>query len=371
MVYDLIIVGSGSVGSAAGFYATQAGLDVLMIDSAHPPHQAGSHHGETRLIRHAYGEGARYVPLILRAQTLWDALEQQSGERIMQRSGVLNLAPLGSEFINNVIDSAQQFHLEVQVLQADEIRKRWPQFNIPDGYLGVFEPQSGYLNAEVAIRSWISLAEKAGCAQLFNCGVTQIDNEDSLQRVTTTDGMFYARKLLISTGTWVKKLYPDLPVTPIRKVFSWHQADERYSENNHFPAFTAEMPDGNHYYGFPANKNALKLGRHDGGQVIATPEQRTPFGSYASDGSEVFDFIRQFLPGIGVCLHGAACSYDNSPDEDFIIDTLPEQPHRLIITGLSGHGFKFASVLGEIATQFASGKKSEFDLTPFSLARFK
>ena len=370
MIYDLIVVGSGSVGAAAGFYATQAGLNVLMIDSGHPPHQQGTHHGETRLIRHAYGEGERYVPLVLRAQALWDELEQLSGERIMHRSGVLNLAPVTSSFIQNVIDSAKTWQLNVQILQADEVRKRWPQFSVPDGYIGVFEPQSGYLKCEQAVRSWIQLAEKAGCAQLFNCPVTQITRHGDLQQVTTIDGVFRARKLLISAGTWVGQLVPGLPVTPVRKVFAWHQADGRYSENNHFPGFAVEMPDGNQFYGFPAENNALKVGRHNGGQVMTQPSDRKPFGTIAADGSEAFGFLRQFLPGIGVCLHGEACSYDNTPDEDFIIDTLPDDANRLIITGLSGHGFKFASVLGEIAAQFAQDKPFAFNLSPFSLSRF-
>ncbi|MCZ4058722.1 N-methyl-L-tryptophan oxidase [Pantoea sp. LMR881] len=370
MIYDLIVVGSGSIGSAAGFYATQAGLSVLMIDSNHPPHNQGTHHGESRLIRHAYGEGERYVPLVLRAQTLWDELEQQAGEQIMHRSGVLNLAPVQSDFINNVIESANTWQLNVQVMQADEVRKRWPQLSVPDGYLGVFEPQSGYLKSEQAVRSYIQLAEKAGCAQLFNCPVSEIGRDGDLQQVTTLDGVFHARKLLISAGTWVSKLVPNLPVTPTRKVFAWYQADGRYSENNQFPGFTVEMENGSQFYGFPATNNALKVGRHDGGQVMAQPEDRKPFGSVAADGNEAFAFLRQFLPGVGVCLHGEACSYDFSPDEDFIIDTLPDDPNRLVMTGLSGHGFKFASVLGELATEFAQNKPFSFDLSPFSLSRF-
>lgn len=370
MIYDLIVVGSGSVGAAAGFYATQAGLSVLMIDSSHPPHTQGAHHGETRLIRHAYGEGERYVPLVLRAQKLWDELEELSGERIMHRSGIINLAPIHSAFIRNVIDSAQAWKLDVQLLQADEVRQRWPQIGVPDGYIGVFEPQSGYLKCEQAVRSWIALAEKAGCAQLFNCGVSQIGRDGDLQQVVTADGTFRARKLLISAGTWVGKLVPDLPLKPTRKVFAWYQADGRYSENNKFPGFTVEMENASQFYGFPADNNALKVGRHDGGQPMSQPEDRKPFGSFAEDGSDAFAFLRKFLPGVGVCLHGEACSYDISPDEDFIIDTLPGEPNRLIITGLSGHGFKFASVLGELATEFALDKPFSFDLTPFSLARF-
>jgi len=368
MVYDLIVVGSGSVGAAAGWYATQAGLNVLLIDRAHPPHREGSHHGESRLIRHAYGEGARYVPMVLRAQQLWDELEQQCGERLMQRSGVLNLAPEHSEFIRNVRQSADEFSLPVEILSGEETAQRWPQLSVPAGYIGIFEPRSGYLKSEEAVRQLIRLCKDAGCAQLFNCAVTALEERDGLQLVETPEGTFRGKKLLLSAGTWVRTLLPELPVTPVRKVFAWHQADGRYSENNKFPAFTVETPDGNQFYGFPAENNAIKIGKHNGGQPIDAPEQRKAFGAVAEDGSELFAFLRQFLPGVGVCLRGEACTYDNTVDEDFIIDTLGAD--RLIITGLSGHGFKFATVLGEIAAQFAQSKAAEFDLTAFSFSRF-
>ncbi|WP_413734253.1 N-methyl-L-tryptophan oxidase [Sodalis sp. RH21] len=371
MVYDLIIIGSGSVGSAAGFYATEAGLNVLMIDAAFPPHHAGSHHGDTRLIRHAYGEGEKYVPMVLRAQTLWEELSTRSDCALFHRSGVLNLGPRQSGFIKNAIASIQSFALPCEILNATQISARWPEFSLPDDYLGVFEPQAGYLKSELAIATYIRLAEQAGCAQLFNCGVTDIHHQGREFDVTTQEGSHYqGHKLLVSAGTWVKKLLPSLPITPVRKVFSWHQADGRFSEDNHFPAFTIETPNAGHYYGFPAVKNELKVGKHDGGQPIDAPEQRTPFGSYPTDGSENFTFLRHFLPGVGVCLTGEACTYDLSPDEDFIIDTLPGNKDMLIVSGLSGHGFKFASVLGEIAAGFAAGEHSAFDLAPFSLARF-
>ncbi|WP_410016582.1 N-methyl-L-tryptophan oxidase [Sodalis sp. C49] len=371
MVYDLIIIGSGSVGSAAGFYATEAGLNVLMIDAAFPPHRGGSHHGDTRIIRHAYGEGKKYVPLALRAQTLWEELSARGGTPVFHRSGVLNLGPRQAEFIKRAIDSAHAYKLPCEILNAGQVVARWPAFSLPDDYLGVFEPQAGYLKSELAVATYIRLAEQAGCAQLFNCGVTDISHGAMTFDITTVEGSHYqAHKLLVSAGTWVKTLLPSLPVQPVRKVFSWHQADGRFSEDNHFPAFTALTPDGSQYYGFPAIKNELKVGKHDGGQMIDEPGQRTPFGSHAADGNETFGFLRYFLPGVGVCLSGEACTYDLSPDEDFIIDTLPGNDDLLIISGLSGHGFKFASVLGEIAAGFAAGRESGFDLSPFRLRRF-
>lgn len=370
MKYDLIIIGSGSVGAATGYYATRAGLNVLMIDSHLPPHQQGSHHGDTRLIRHAYGEGEKYVPLVLRAQQLWDQLAHESGEAVFERTGVINLGPADSEFLANVAHSAKQWDLAVEKLDAPSLMARWPEITVPEDYIGLFEADSGVLRSELAVKTWISLAQQAGCAQLFNCPVTALRHDPEGVTIETAEGEFVGKKVLISAGTWVRQLIPTLPVQPVRKVFAWFQADGRYSSKNHFPAFTGEMPNGDQYYGFPAEDNALKIGRHNGGQLIDEARQRTPFGNEAGDGSECFGFLRQFLPGIGGCLYGASCTYDNSPDEDFIIDTLLEHPDTLIITGLSGHGFKFAPVLGEIASEFAQGKRSDFDLTPFSLSRF-
>ncbi len=131
------------------------------------------------------------------------------------------------------------------------------------------------------------------------------------------------------------------------------------------------MSDGGLFYGFPAEDNALKACRHDGGQPVSGPEALSPFGSIATDGNEAFSFLRHILPGVGVCLHGETCSYDMSPDGNFIIDTLPDNPRRLVISGLSGHGFKFASVLGEIAADFAQDKPVKWDLSSFKLSRFR
>lgn len=221
------------------------------------------------------------------------------------------------------------------------------------------------LHCETAIKTWIELAAKAGCAQLFNCPVDAITHDDNGVTVATLDGEYSADRLLVSAGTWVTRLLPALPIQPVRKVFSWFQSDGRYSAQNKFPAFT-----GDQFYGFPSEKDALKIGKHNGGQAISSPEERKPFGAYPQDGSEAFSFLRNILPGIGGLLYGAACTYDNTPDEDFIIDTLPGHDNTLLITGLSGHGFKFASVLGEIAAQFAQGITPQFDLSPFSLSRF-
>lgn len=370
MNYDLVVIGSGSVGAATGYYAARAGMKVLMLDAHTPPHRHGSHHGDSRIIRHAYGEGEKYVPMLMRAQALWEELESLSAVQLMHRCGVLNAGPEGSAFLRNARASAARFGLNVEELSAAQLRQRWPEFNIPDGSQGIFEPNAGYLKAELAVSLFNEKAAESGAELRFDTPVTGIFPAGDAVRITTAQGEIGARHAAVTAGTWVTALLPQLPVTPVRKVFSWHQADGRYSENNRFPAFTVETPEGDHFYGFPANNDGLKLGKHNGGQPISGPEQRSPFGHFPQDGSEVFNFLRRYLPGVGVCLHGEACTYDLSPDEDFIIDTLPGAPQIGVVTGLSGHGFKFATVLGEIMAQQARGEAAAFDLTPFSLKRF-
>lgn len=318
MIYDLIVVGSGSVGAAAGWYATQAGLRVLMIDKAQPPHDEASHHGETRLIRHAYGQGVSYVPMVLRAQQLWDELDSLAGERIMHRCGVINIGPETSEFIRTVIESANRYQLPVEILTSQAVMQRWPQFTIPAGCVGVFEPNSGYLKCELAIKHWIRLAKEAGCKQLFDCPVLEITRDGDMQRVKTANGVYIGRKVLLCAGTWLTKLLPELPVVPTRKVFSWYHSDDRYDENNGFPGFVILLPDGGEFYGFPAKNNVLKIGKHSGGQPIKNPEERTPFGSFAEDKTEVQEVLHRFFPGTGECIYGKSCTYDVTPDKGSI-----------------------------------------------------
>lgn len=369
MQYDLIIIGSGSVGAAAGYYARRAGLNVLMTDAHQPPHQEGSHHGSSRLIRHAYGEGEKYVPLVLRAQQLWDELAEISGEAVFERTGVINLGPASSAFLANVAASARAFQLEVEELDAQAVMQRWPEIRLPMTIGRFSNPLPAYCAA-----NWPS---KPGSVWRGKQAARSYSTVRSRLFITMLTG---SPSIPSTVNIMVKNCWSapapgspacfGPPIQPVRKVFAWYQADGRYSSKNHFPAFTGELPNGDQYYGFPAEDNELKIGKHNGGQPISTPQERVAFGAVASDGSESFPFLRNVLPGIGGCLHGASCTYDNTVDEDFIIDTLPGRPDTLLITGLSGHGFKFAPVLGEIASQFAQGEASSFNLAPFSLARF-
>ncbi|WAJ28481.1 N-methyl-L-tryptophan oxidase [Antarcticirhabdus aurantiaca] len=370
MDFDFIVVGTGSVGAAAAFHASRSGLKVLMVDNGHPPHDLGSHHGQTRLMRHAYGEGEKYVPTVLRAQALWEELERETGERIFERTGVVNIGPAGAAFLGRVRASAERWNLALQVMGPAEVRARWPQMTLPDGLVALYEPGAGVLRSEASIRAHVRLARDAGAVEAFGTPVRSVASDGNGVTVVADGGRWRARKVLVSAGTWTTTLFPELPVTPVRKIFTWHETDGRYEAVSGFPGFVSELPSGNQFYGFPAEDGILKIGRHNGGQPIGSPDERLPFGALDSDAHEVSEFLDRVLPGVGAIRHGASCTYDNSPDEDFVVDTLPGQPDVMVVAGLSGHGFKFASVLGEIAAGFAGGRNPGFDLSPFSLSRF-
>nr|WP_306807407.1 FAD-dependent oxidoreductase [Halalkalibacter krulwichiae] len=174
MNYDVIIIGAGSMGMAAGYYLSKTGKRTLLLDSHNPPHQKGSHHGETRIIRYAYAEGEEYVPFILRAQKLWIDLEKASREQLFMQTGVLNVGDLQSEFIQNILSSSQKYSLPLEILNAKEVQSRWSGITLPDAFVGCFEPTSGVLKCEESIKAYQFLAEANGATIRTNSRVKEI-----------------------------------------------------------------------------------------------------------------------------------------------------------------------------------------------------
>ncbi|WP_186577921.1 N-methyl-L-tryptophan oxidase [Aquibacillus kalidii] len=375
MNYEVIIVGAGSMGMAAGYYLAKQGKRVLLIDSHNPPHAEGSHHGETRIIRHAYGEGESYVKMALRAQELWNELEEQSEEKIFLPTGVINIGQPDSTFIQNVISSAKNYSLNVEQLTADEIKKRWTGFHVPEGYIGCYEVDSGVLMSENCIRAFRNQAKAHGAVLKVNAPVTSITIfEDSVQ-VDTADESFTAASLIMTPGAGTRKLLPlvdlELPLQEERNTFSWFETDESLYRSSDFPAFSFELPTET-YYGFPSIDQAgVKIGRHDGGIPRDMKQPLAEFGTYEQDQQDVSSYAEQFMPRLGSHKMGKACTYTMTPDEDFIIDKHPGHDHVVIACGFSGHGFKFSSVIGEILSQLVIGnRESTLDIRPFSMKRF-
>lgn len=376
MVFDVIIVGAGSMGMAAGYYLAKQEKRVLLLDSHNPPHSQGSHHGETRIIRHAYGDGLNYVELALRAQVLWNELQELSEKEIFINTGVINIGQPNSTFIQNVISSAEKYSLNVEQLSAKEIRRRWEGFNVPEGYIGCYERDSGVLMSENCISAYKTEALKHGAILKPNSPVTSISIFENHVQVKTEQDCYTAESLIFTPGAGTRKLLSliglELPLQEVRKTFSWFETDEEIYHSTIFPAFAFELPTET-YYGFPSIKEAgVKIGRHDGGQLRDMDKPIEGFGTYEEDQQDVSRFAERFLDEVGNHKMGKVCTYTNTPDEDFVIDKHPNHDHVVMACGFSGHGFKFSSVVGEILCDLVTGdRQTKFDISPFSIERFR
>lgn len=359
---------------AAGYYLSKSGKRTLLIDSFSPPHNKGSHHGDTRLIRHAYGEGEEYTPLALKSQELWNDLETASGKQLFMQTGVLSMGQSDTSFIQNMISSAKTYALPLEVLDSKAVNKRWPGITLPENYIGCFEPTSGVLKSEACIEAYRNLAEQHGATVLTNSKVTSLSVHGERVTVNTKDQDFAADALVISAGAWSKELLSmlniDLPLDPVRKTFAWFDSDDLY-DDTHFPAFSLETSKGQ-YYGFPnSNGSGLKIGRHDKGETIHPDERIQAFGALAEDTADVAHILQQYMPYTEQLKYGKTCMYTRTPDENFIIDLLPTHSNIAIAAGFSGHGFKFSSAVGQILSELIISGKTRQNISPFSINRFK
>ncbi|GAA4715181.1 N-methyl-L-tryptophan oxidase [Brevibacillus fulvus] len=372
--YDVIIVGAGSMGLAAGYQLAKQGKKLLMIDAYDPPHGYGSHHGDTRIIRHAYGEGREYVPLALRAQQLWGQLQEETGTKLFWQTGVLNIGEADSAFIREVIASAEQFALPLETYTAEEVTKRWPGFSLPNHFVGCFEPNSGVLLVEECIRAMRKLAVANGGELLTNTAVEQIIPDGQAVIVKTRERTYRAAKVVLSAGAWVPKILPNLslPLVPTRKTVGWFAADAHLYDSAHFPAFNVQT-EQEIYYGFPDFQGSgVKVGRHDGGQAVDPALMNRQFGAEQEDEADLRSFLQTYMPqAAGALVSGKVCLYTFTPDEDFIVDRHPDDPRIIIAAGFSGHGFKFATVIGEILSELLTAGATRYDIRRFALDRFR
>ncbi|RAV16743.1 N-methyl-L-tryptophan oxidase [Paenibacillus contaminans] len=374
MHYDVIVIGAGSMGMAAGYFLSKSGKRTLLVDSFNPPHNKGSHHGETRIIRHAYGEGEKYVPLALKAQELWNDLEKMSGKQLFLPTGVLNVGYEKTDFIQNIISSSKTYSLPLEILDSIEVNKRWPGITLPNKYIGCFEPTSGVLKCEECIEAYRELAERNGATILTNSRVKELKVHDKKVSIKTDDHTFHANALVVSAGAWSGSLLSmldlHLPLKPVRKTFAWFDANEDLYNHKDFPAFSFETTQG-HYYGFPSiDGSGLKVGRHDGGETINPDEAIMGFGELEKDATELRQFLHHYMPYTQQLKYGKTCMYTLTPDEDFIIDLHPTYLNVAIASGFSGHGFKFSSAVGQILSELIILGKTEQNISPFSIERF-
>jgi monomeric sarcosine oxidase len=373
-IYDVIVLGTGGVGSAAAYQLAQRGAKVLGIDQFPGGHDRGSSHGETRVIRQAYFEHSDYVPLLLRAYELWRELEQEADVDLLHQVGLLQVGPPDGLVVCGVLEAARLHRLKVESLSRDEIPRRFPGFRAAKDAVGVFEPAAGYLRVERCVLTHLAAAKARGAEFRFGITAQSWKQEGESVRVVTSNGAFVASKLIVTAGPWAPKLLSDVgvPLVVRRKHLYWFPtSDPSYHESQRCPTYLYELPHGV-YYGFPQiDELGVKVAEHSGGTVVEDPtNDGRPLDP--ADLARVEAFLAEFLPGVGRPMQRrSVCFYTLSPDEHFLVDRHPRDKHVLLVAGLSGHGFKFTSVLGEVLAQLSLEDQTKLPIEFLSLRRFR
>ncbi|CAH0120405.1 N-methyl-L-tryptophan oxidase [Paenibacillus sp. CECT 9249] len=376
--YDVIIVGAGSFGMSAGYYLAKSGASVLLIDAHDPPHHNGSHHGETRIFRTAYTMGAPYVALALRSGRLWSELAEAVREsatlaehsEIFRQTGVLSIGPAGSRFLRSKRESCEAFGIPYEYISARDLTARWPGFSVPERMEGLYEPNSGILFSERIIRAYRMLAQKYGAELLIHTRTLRIEQGKRGNEVYTENGAYCANNVLVAAGAWSAEVVPELlgRIQPVRKPIGWFKAPAHRYGDGTFPAFVVNKGGDEEYYGIPdLDGSGLKVGRHDGGDILAPGRPIPPFGAYRQDEEHLAAFVRDFLPEAGGLLQGSVCLYENAPGERFMLGPLPGRPGVWFAGGGSGHGFKFSSGIGQTIGEWLTTGQSLTDVSAFRI----
>jgi len=374
MALDVVVVGLGAMGSAALYQLAKRGMRVLGIERFEPGHDRGSSHGLTRIIRMGYFEHPSYVPLVRRAYELWRDLEAASGETLLTVTGIAEMGLPDSVLVAGTLASSQQHDLPHEVLDARTLMQRYPQFKLPPDFVGVIQPDGGFLEPEKAIHAQLMLAKAAGAEIRTGEKVLAIEPTGSSVRVRTERGTLEAGKVILAAGAWASTLLPKaaLPLHATRQALIWvAPKDPALFTPDRFPVFMIESERGGIHYGFPVHDRALKIALHHHVREKVDPETYDRNVS-PDDEALIRPALAAFLPAAdGPRVAAKTCLYTMTPDEDFVIGPLPGMPDIILASPCSGHGFKFSPAIGEIVADLAGKGETRHNIARFSPGRFR
>ncbi|MCW5910909.1 MAG: N-methyl-L-tryptophan oxidase [Cyclobacteriaceae bacterium] len=379
--FDVIVLGAGSMGASACYYLAKSGVKVLGIEQFGIPHEQGSHAGQSRIIRKAYFEHPDYVPLLERAYHNWKELESETSSQLYFPTGLLYAGKPGGVLIKGVKESAKKYSIQVDELNAGERAKRFPQFNIPADYEVLFEPDAGFLTPERCILSFTEQAIKSGAAIHTHEQLLEWKQDGDSISVRTNKSSYACKKLVVTTGAWTPHVLPVLQkhLTVTRQVLAW--AIPKQWEQFSLEKFPCWLIDDENkpgmYYGFPVlpasqfgGPVGLKAAYHYPGQ--ATDANFVNRNVAPAEEQELMQAVNRYLPdGFNTIHTSKTCLYTNTPDENFIIDFLPGYSNVVIAAGFSGHGFKFAPVVGEILSELSINGKTNLPVGFLNANRFQ
>ncbi len=367
---DVIVIGVGGVGSAVLFHLAQRGVQALGLEQFTPGHDHGSSHGESRMIRTAYFEHPDYVPLAQKAFRLWEKLEQDSGEDLLRRTGLFVAGTPDSEAVQGTLNAARQHGLTVETFDSHEASRRFEGFRFHEEEIAVFENDAGVLKVEKAVQTHVRLAEQQGAELRTNEPVYRWSVNGQTVTVETERNRYECQTLILTVGPWMGNMLRGLPVEcqVLRKVQLWGEAMP--GAYRKAPAYYFDRPGGA-FYGFPADQAGLvKLAQHSGGEPVEDPAllRRTIDDE---DVQPAAAFVNSTLTNLQTFpVRASACMYTMSPDGHFLVGRHPNHKPVLFAAGLSGHGFKFAGILGQALSELAIDGKTELPIGFLDVARF-
>ncbi|MDP9240816.1 MAG: N-methyl-L-tryptophan oxidase [Actinomycetota bacterium] len=371
MPYDVIVVGLGGMGSAAARALAGRGARVLGLEQFGPAHALGASHGGSRIIRLAYFEHPSYVPLLRSAYDLWDRLEQDSGRALLTPSGGLFMGGGDSEIFAGTLRAAREHGLAHDVLDGAEIRRRYPVFAADDATMAVYEDIAGVLIPEAAVEAHLDLAARAGADLRFHTPVLSWAAGDDRVTVTTAEGTHRAAALVLTPGAWAPGLLrlPELSLRVERRLQLWFAPGGAYDAFAAVPLWMWERPDGLQFYGLPLRDGLVKVALHNRGGVCDPDTVDRVVGEH--EVAEVREVLRPTVPALaGDLVRASVCTYTRSADDHFVVAAHSAHPQVAIACGFSGHGFKFAPVIGEALADLVLTGSSEHPIGLFDPVRF-
>ncbi|MBI1862015.1 MAG: N-methyl-L-tryptophan oxidase [Deltaproteobacteria bacterium] len=367
--FDTIVVGVGGMGSAACYQLARRGKTVLGIEAHTIAHDRGSSHGQTRLIRRAYFESSDYIPLLNRSYELWRQIEEESKTQLFVQNGLLMIGnpERGGEAIRGTLESAKAYQIPVERLSPAALRERFPRFSAAPDDIGAFEKGAGFLWVERAVEAHARRARELGAEIREGCQVLNLVASGNEVVVETDQGSHSGGSVVITAGPWSSQILadPELPLSVHRVVQCWFE-----SSLTEIPCFAFDHPP--HFlYGFPALPGlGLKAALHQPGPAVNDPG-RVDRAIHAEDTEPLAALLHQRLPSVpNPVSRATTCLYTMTPDGHFIVDKHRIFPNTYFATGFSGHGFKFASVMGEILADLAISGETHLPIDFLRANRF-
>lgn len=370
--YHAIVIGVGGMGSAALYHLARRGKTALGLERFDIPHQLGSSHGLTRIIRLAYYEHPSYVPLLRRAYELWRELQQRAGEQLLHLTGSVDAGPPASAVVQGALESCRLHGLPHELLTSAELKVRFPAYRLPATHLALLQPEGGFLLSERCIVQHVVQAQALGAQVRAREPVLEWEPLADGVRVRTSQGVYEAEKLVITAGAWAGKLLAPLAgrLSPERQVLAWFQPSRpALFAPERFPVFNLTVDEGR-FYGLPVfHIPGFKVGKYHHLEEQVDPDIADR-ECHPRDEQVLRAFASRYFPeGAGPVMSLRACLFTNTADEHFILDLHPDHPQVSLAAGFSGHGYKFCSVVGEIMADLALEGRTRHDISMFRLNR--